>query len=421
MLNKKFLITILSSSNAELLKLSYSSIISQINHNLDYTIVLIINSLNSNYINDVKTEFVNHDINIIETESNGKPGKGHNSCLNYFYNNKIYDYLIMFDGDDLVYPTFLSQISKAFEYENNLDILSIYGNDSLRTQDDSCASDIHIINNFYLRMGHFLPKTFHNSDWLFNPFKSNIKKNGVITIIRIILFSRNFIDLNHNILFYSEKCYILDDYIAYLNYIDNTLNKNMNTLIINSDGLYLYNNLNNNSVSIKYKEKFDSDYNTILEYYDEFKHLDKQLGKEWDLSKLKYKQLSLPYNETLNIIQNDDNTYTINKDDMYIKKNYLYMIDFANNFLISYYDLCIKKIEYYLFSNLNQENKKKAYDLCSFLLNNNINDRKLFIYISILYFYREDKENFIKYFEKSDYFINKYSVLCDYYKSIKNL
>ena len=32
----------------------------------------------------------------------------------------------------------------------------------------------------------------------------------------------------------------------------------MNTLIINSDGLYLYNNLNNNSVSIKYKEKFDS-------------------------------------------------------------------------------------------------------------------------------------------------------------------
>ena len=84
MLNKKFLITILSSSNAELLKLSYNSIISQINHNLDYTIVLIINSLNSNYINDVKTEFINYDVNIIETESNGKPGMGHNSVINYF-------------------------------------------------------------------------------------------------------------------------------------------------------------------------------------------------------------------------------------------------------------------------------------------------------------------------------------------------
>ena len=32
----------------------------------------------------------------------------------------------MIDGDDLIYPTFLSQISKAFEYKNNLDILSIY-------------------------------------------------------------------------------------------------------------------------------------------------------------------------------------------------------------------------------------------------------------------------------------------------------
>ena len=28
----------------------------------------------------------------------------------------------MFDGDDLVYPTFLSQISKAFDYENNLNM-----------------------------------------------------------------------------------------------------------------------------------------------------------------------------------------------------------------------------------------------------------------------------------------------------------
>ena len=420
MFNKKFIITILSSSNAELLKLSYNSIINQINHNFDYTVVLIINSLDSNYINEVKSEFINYNIDIIETKSNGKPGMGHNSCLNYFYNNKIYDYLIMFDGDDIVYPTFFSQITKAFEYEKNLDILSIYGNDSLRTQNDSCISDIHIINNFYLRCGHFLPKTFHNSEWLINPFQSNIKKNGIITIIRIILFSRNFINLNHNILFYSEKCYILDDYIAYLNYIDNTLNKNMNTLIVNSDGLYLYNNLNNNSVSIKYKEKFNSDYNTILEYYQEFKHLDKQLGIKWNLNKLKYKQLSLPYNETLNIIENHDNTYTINKDDIYIKKNYLYMIDFVNDFLISYYDLCIKKIEYYLFSDLNDKNKKKAFDLCIFLLNNNINDRKLFIYISILYFYKDDKNNFIKYYEKSDYFIHKYSILYDYYKSIQN-
>ena len=144
----------------------------------------------------------------------------------------------------------------------------------------------------------------HNK-WNFNKDIVNINpfiNQTFITPIRPILYSRNIFTLNIEN-FFCNDCYILDDYIAYLNYIDNTLNKNMNTLIINSDGLYLYNNLNNNSVSIKYKEKFDSDYDTILDYYDEFKHLDKQLGKEWDLSKLKYKQLSLPYNETLNIIR----------------------------------------------------------------------------------------------------------------------
>jgi hypothetical protein len=420
MLNYKFIITLLSSNNSELLKLSYNSILNQINHNIDYTIILIINSLDKDYYNDVKKEFQNIDIDIIETKSNGKPGMGHNSCLNYFYKNKIYDYLIMIDGDDLVYPTFLSQISKAFEYKNNLDILSIYGNDSLRCYYDSDISDIHIMNNFYLRPGHFLPKKFHDSNWLINPFRSDIIKNGIINIIRILLFSRNFINLNHNIEIYSEKCYILDDYIAYLNYIDNVLNKNMSSLIINSDGLYLYNNLNNNSVSLKYKEKFNLDYKTILDYKDTFIYLDKQLGNTWNLDKLEYKILSLPYDkETLNIIQKS-NTYTINIDDIYIKKNYIYMIDFATNFISQYYNLCINKINYYLFTNLNEQTKIKAFDLCDFLIKNNIHDRRLFIYISILYFYNNDTHNFIKYFEKSDYYINKYSNLYDYYKTQKN-
>lgn len=418
MINHNFLITLLSSSDEKLLKLSYESVLNQINHNINYSIVLIINTLDTNYYNQVIQEFKNINVNIIQTESNGKPGKGHNSCLQYFYKNKQYDYLIMIDGDDLIYPTFLSQISKAFEYKNNLDILSIYGNDSLRCFNESDISDIHIMNNFYLRLGHFLPKSFHNSEWLINPFRTNIIKNGIITIIRIILFSRNFINLNHNIEIYSEKCYILDDYIAYLNYIDNTLNKNMNSLIINSDGLYLYNNLNNNSVSIKYKEKFDLDYKTILEYKNTFQHLDNQLQNEWNLDKLEYKQLSLPYNETLNITQNSNNSYTINKDYIHTKKNYIHLINFATDFIIKYYDLCIKKIEFYLFKDLNDINKIKAFNLCSFLINNQINDRKLFIYISILYFYNDDKTNFIKYFPKSDYYMNKYPVLYDYYNKI---
>jgi len=411
----KFVITLLSSSNEKLLKLCYNSVINQINHNLNYTIVIIINTTNKLYYKNVIEEFKDIDVKIIETESNGKPGKGHNSCLNYFNNNIEYDYLIMLDGDDFIYPSFLSQISKALLYNNKLDILALYGNDSLRTKNESDISDIYIANNFYLRTGYFLPKKFHDSKWLVNPFIYNIRKNGIITILRILLYSRNFINKNNNIEFYSEKCYILDDYIAYLNYIDNIINKNMNGLIINSDGIYLYNNLNNNSVSIKYSEKFNSDYETILSYKKNFENLNKILGEKWDLSKLEYKQLSLPYNnEILNITENNDGSYSINKDDILTKTNYINITNFATLIINNYYDLSLEYIDNMLFNNIKKCNIDNLLEICNLFINNDIFDRKLFIYTSILYFYKNDKENSKKYYELSDYYKDKYPILKEY-------
>ena len=91
-MDKKFLITLLSSSNEKLLKLSYETIINQKNHNLDYDVIIVVNSLNSDYYSDVCNEFSDFDVEIIETESNGKPGKRHNSVIEYFRNNPEFDY-----------------------------------------------------------------------------------------------------------------------------------------------------------------------------------------------------------------------------------------------------------------------------------------------------------------------------------------
>ena len=66
----KFVITLLSSSNEKLLKLCYNSVINQINHNLNYTIVIIINTTNKLYYKNVIEEFKDIDVKIIETESN---------------------------------------------------------------------------------------------------------------------------------------------------------------------------------------------------------------------------------------------------------------------------------------------------------------------------------------------------------------
>ena len=84
----KYLITLLTSSNSKLLKLSYNTIKKQINHNFNYTIVIVVNTLNTEYFEEVLNEFKDIEVEIIETESNGKPGKGHNSLFEIFKKKK---------------------------------------------------------------------------------------------------------------------------------------------------------------------------------------------------------------------------------------------------------------------------------------------------------------------------------------------
>ena len=344
-MHKKFLITLLVSSNEKLLKLVYNTIINQYKHNLDYTIIIVVNTIVSTFYQNVCEEFKSDDVEIIQTQSNGKPGMGHNSLFEIFRQKKMYDYLISIDGDDFLYPYALHQLEKCFEIKNNVDVVCIYGNDTLRDNISHYdSSDIHLHNNFYLRIGYNLPKIFADSDSLINPLRTNIMKNGVQTIIRFIMGSRNFINSNQNMSLYCENCNILDDYRFYLNYIDNVLNKNIEGLIINSDHIYLYNNINHNSVSKIYNSKYDEDYKIIANYINEFKHLEKTIGSEWNLDKLDYVVLSKVFNENIEIITNNNGSFNINKDELEKSQNYLYLIDFANDLCIKYYNIYILNI-----------------------------------------------------------------------------
>ena len=76
----KYLVGILCSSNVPLLKESFMTVVNQQNFD-DYEIVIIVNTLNEKFYQDIMREFDNHKYNklrkIIRTESNGYPGKGH--------------------------------------------------------------------------------------------------------------------------------------------------------------------------------------------------------------------------------------------------------------------------------------------------------------------------------------------------------
>jgi len=415
-MNPKFLITLLSSSNSKLLKCVYECVINQKSHNLDYTIIIIINTLDKSYYSEVCEEFKNINVEIIQTLSNGKPGMGHNSLFKVFYMKTEYDYLISLDGDDFLYPYALHQLSKCFNKKDNLDCVCLYGNDTIRDYlSPFDTSDIYLSNNFYLRIGYNIPKVLCESELLINPFTYDIN-NGVQTIIRFIMCSRKFVEKNINIQLYCENCNILDDYRFYLNFIDNILNKDINGLIINSDHIYLYNNINNTSVSKVHNSKFSIDYKIIISYLDDFKHL-KNTVHNWKLDFITFYNLTPVFNEDLELVNNKNGSYSLNKNNLTIKKNYIYLIEFADNIATKYYNICINNIENYLFENIN---KQKAFDLCLFLVNNKIYDRKLFVYTAICYYYVNNITKTLEYIKKSDYMINKYKVLCDFYKQYKD-
>ena len=153
----KFLLCILTSSNEKLLKVSYNSALQQTNHNINYTIVIIVNTLNPDYYNDVLTEFKDIDVEIIQTVSNGKPGMGHNSCIELFNNRIQFDYMLLLDGDDFLYPCALEQLSKCFTKENHIDILMLKGTDKLKYY-ISEESDFFDFNEQPLQRG----KKIHN-------------------------------------------------------------------------------------------------------------------------------------------------------------------------------------------------------------------------------------------------------------------
>ena len=121
------LVSILTSNSLELLRASVHSVINQLKTKIKYTIHINVNSTNEEYYDEVKKEFP--DLYVFKTESNGKPGKGHNSNLKHFEKHKKFNYLLPLDGDDFLYPYALSRLEFYLTY--NPDIMVLPYNDIL--------------------------------------------------------------------------------------------------------------------------------------------------------------------------------------------------------------------------------------------------------------------------------------------------
>ena len=127
----KLSIYILTSKNEKLVLRGMESIFRQINHPFEVRPIVMVNSLNENYfksvgdaLDPINFGITDRDTNpkgiigpiCLQSESNGKPGKGKNACINHFINSDS-DYMMLIDGDDFLYPTALQMLVRTIKDE----------------------------------------------------------------------------------------------------------------------------------------------------------------------------------------------------------------------------------------------------------------------------------------------------------------
>tara|TARA_B100000035_G_scaffold128233_1_gene109000 strand:+ start:6947 stop:9130 length:2184 start_codon:yes stop_codon:yes gene_type:complete len=310
----KYLITILCSNKLEYLKLCYNSASNQ-SLFTNYDIYIIINTLDEIFYNNVINYFNNDFIKnnsklkkIIRTQSNGNPGKGHNSCINIFKNENNYDYLILLDGDDFLYPVSLYKINNLYE-KTNFDVLTLSGNTKLN-KTETISKDNH---NYNININY-------KFDELNNI--SNISKdfnNILATPFRLLCLNKKILEEFDSL--YDENMKIYDDYLYFLIFYKLSISNNnkYNIFNISDKHLYCYNNFNIISVS----KNNNTDNDSIIA---------NQLKHKYDISKLECEKIKIiPYNELIKFDTFNESIIKTFYDDLIKNLININNINFNNN------------------------------------------------------------------------------------------
>lgn len=247
----RFLVGILCTSNIRLLHESFNSVVNQENYD-DYHIFIIINTLDEVFYQDVIREFGYNKHaklkKIIRTESNGSPGKGHNSVLDIFYKNYIYDYLIKLDGDDFLFPCALERIHNVQTSQNN-DIITLIGNCSITNTSVKCDKICELntdtntpVLNYNVSLGFNIQEVSNISriDPEFNTLTSG-------TPLRLLCMNRKILDKYKKL--YNEEMYKCVDIEYCIIFYKELHNPDYKITHLSDAYIYLYNGVNDDSVT----------------------------------------------------------------------------------------------------------------------------------------------------------------------------
>lgn len=292
----KVLSIILISNHGCYLRRSIDSIINQKDYDLfDVDILVNINTTTENFYEEACAIVAEYPgVQIIQTKSNGKPGMGHNSCLEEFKKREQYDYMFLLDGDDVLYPYAYHQYQKLLTQKPDTDLAHLMINDNISTLEKE-NQHVKLLGNFYMYTAMNSQENWWKTLNIENPFK--LPLFSCRTPSRILLTSRKIFTTTYKIE-YSNTCKLYDDFMAFLSFVEAQHLNELNTVAISDPSIYCYNGDNDSSATFNFN---NIDHQTDQYAFQvECTHY-KTLQNNWDyIKELPYEYLSPPDDFSLN-------------------------------------------------------------------------------------------------------------------------
>jgi len=297
----KFLVGILCSSNIRLLHESFNSAIHQKNFD-DYEIYIIVNTRNEQFYEDVMREFGYHTHSklkkIVRTESNGYPGKGHNSVLSIFRAENNYENLVMLDGDDFFFPYTLERINNV-KNEKQCDVITLSGNAKIRCisasfekTTNNSGEQVHCYN-MTCNYDIYEPKNIKNIHSDYNEV--------LATPYRLLCTNRKILDKYEKL--YDERMYLYDDFLYTIILYKECKRTEFNVLHLSDQYIYLYNATNENSASLRPVDQTQKNDENDTKYKRE---IIKQHVEKYDITDIEITPYNTIINDTINVEEMQD-------------------------------------------------------------------------------------------------------------------
>ena len=282
----KYLVGILCSSNVRLLRETVNSVINQINFD-DYHIFIIVNTLDEIFYQDVIREFGynKHEklTKIIRTESNGSPGKGHNSVLEIFYNNHKYENLIKVDGDDFLFPCAIERINNIQTKENS-DVITLVGNCSVnntifkynKQRKIDPDTDMYC-RDYNIQLGFNIQEV--------NNIRQLSEGYNILTATPLRLLCVNRKILSKYMKLYNDDMYNGVDIEYCVIFYKEMRNTDYMITHLSDPYIYLYNRINDNSVTKRH--------NNNIGFFNHDKNIRECLLQKYDLTDYKISDINI--------------------------------------------------------------------------------------------------------------------------------